>query len=677
MGVNTGDEILVMAEPLVERVMAENGIEGYSVSDTFTGEEMEGLFCKHPWADRDSVIVLASYVTLEVGTGCVHIAPGHGQEDYLTGIEYDLPSPMPVDDLGRFTEEAAPFAGMDVTEANPRIIKDLTERGILLSSGALTHQYPHCWRCKQPVIFRATPQWFIALDGKAAGGTLRGEALEALQKVEWVPDWTINRIGSMVQNRPDWCISRQRAWGVPLPIVYCAKCGKEIVTPETLSAIRDMIAAEGADAWFTRDPADFLPAGTSCPDCGGTELEKESDIVDVWFESGVSSLAVLRGREDLRWPADLYVEGSDQHRGWFQSSLLLALGFAGEPPFATVLTHGFTVDGDGRKMSKSGENSIDPREVYSRSGADILRLWTASSDYSNDVPVSEEILSRVTESYRRMRNTLRFLLGNCFDFDSGKDAVPLGEMEEIDRWMLSKLEGLVEKVTSLMDRWLVHQAIQALQLFCTVELSSLYLDILKDRLYTYPADSRGRRSAQTAIFEINSRLTAMMAPVLAHTAEEAMLALPEEARPAESIHMAPWPTYDESHVDEALEGKWDRLLEVREDVYRKIEESRQQGLLGTSLEAKAVIYAAGETMDLLRGMEEQLPAVLITSAVEIRNLDSFAGERELTGDVEVEVERAPGEKCQRCWNYRTSVADDSEEPGVCDRCEATLGSMGR
>lgn len=677
VGVNTGEEILVMAEPLVERVMAENDIVGYSVSDSFTGEEMEGLFCKHPWADRDSVIVLASYVTLEVGTGCVHIAPGHGQEDYLTGIEYDLPSPMPVDDLGRFTEEAAPFAGMSVTEANPRIIEDLTERGILLSSGALRHQYPHCWRCKQPVIFRATPQWFIALDGKADGGTLRGEAMEAVQKVEWVPDWTINRIGSMVQNRPDWCISRQRAWGVPLPIVYCARCGKEIVTPETICAIRDMIAAEGADAWFTKDPSDFLPAGISCPDCGGTELEKESDIVDVWFESGVSSLAVLRGREDLRWPADLYLEGSDQHRGWFQSSLLLALGFAGAPPFATVLTHGFTVDGDGRKMSKSLGNSIDPREVYSRSGADILRLWTASSDYSNDVPVSEEILSRVTESYRRMRNTLRFLLGNCFDYDRDSDAVPTGEMEEIDRWMLSKLEGLVEKVTSLMDRWLVHQAIQALALFCTVELSSLYLDILKDRLYTYPADSRGRRSAQTAIFEINSKLTAMMAPVLAHTAEEAMLALPEEARPAESIHMALWPTYDESRVDEALEVKWDRLLEVREDVYRKIEESRKQGLLGTSLEAKAVIYASGETMDLLRGMEEQLPAVLITSAVEIRNLDSFTGERELTGDVEVEVQRAQGGKCQRCWNYRPSVSADSEEPGVCDRCEAALESMGR
>jgi len=328
-------------------------------------------------------------------------------------------------------------------------------------------------------------------------------------------------------------------------------------------------------------------------------------------------------------------------------------------------------------MSKSMGNSIDPREVYSRSGADILRLWTASSDYSNDVPVSEEILSRVTESYRRMRNTLRFLLGNCFDYDRDSDAVPTGEMEEIDRWMLSKLEGLVKKVTSLMDRWLVHQAIQALALFCTVELSSLYLDILKDRLYTYPADSRGRRSAQTAIFEINSKLTAMMAPVLAHTAEEAMLALPEGSRPAESIHMALWPTYDESRVDEALEVKWDRLLEVREDVYRKIEESRKQGLLGTSLEAKAVIYAAGETMGLLRGMEEQLPAVLITSAVEIRDLDSFAGVRELTGDVEVEVQRAQGGKCQRCWNYSSSVSADSEEPGVCDRCEAALGSMGR
>jgi isoleucyl-tRNA synthetase len=434
VGVNTGDEILIMAAPLVDRVMEEVGIEGYSVSEAFSADELEGMECSHPWFDRPSVIVLASYVTLEQGTGCVHTAPGHGQEDYL-------PVPMPVDDLGRFTGEGGPFAGMDVNDANPVIIKDLEGRGLLLASGDLTHQYPHCWRCKEPVIFRATPQWFIALDSGGEGLSLRRQAMGAVDDVSWVPDWTINRIGSMVENRPDWCISRQRSWGVPLPILYCRECGGEVVTPETLEAIHDMIASEGADAWFEKDPVEFLPEGTSCPRCSGTGFDKEEDIVDVWFESGVSSLAVLRSRGDLRWPADLYVEGSDQHRGWFQSSLLLSVAYTGEPPYGSVITHGFTVDGDGRKMSKSLGNVIDPQEVYSRSGADILRLWTASSDYSSDVPVSQEILSRVTESYRRIRNTLRFLLGNCFDFDPAADTVPPPDMEEIDRWMLSKLQG--------------------------------------------------------------------------------------------------------------------------------------------------------------------------------------------------------------------------------------------
>jgi len=677
VGVNTGEEILIMAEQLVERVMGDVGIEGYTVSDPFTAEEVEGLKCRHPWADWDSVIVLASYVTLEQGTGCVHTAPGHGQEDYLTGLQYDLPSPMPVDDLGVFTEEAGPFAGIEVTEANPKIIEDLTRSGLLLAAGRLTHVYPHCWRCHEPVIFRATPQWFVALDGPADGQTLREEAHDAIEEVAWVPDWTINRIGSMVENRPDWCISRQRAWGVPLPIVYCVECGKEVITPETLEAIHDMVAAEGADAWFEKDPSEFLPAGTSCPECGTSEFEKEEDIVDVWFESGVSHFAVLRNREDLRWPADLYMEGSDQHRGWFQSSLLLSMACAGEPPFGTVLTHGFTVDGDGKKMSKSLGNAIDPQEVYSKSGADILRLWTASSDYSSDVPISEEILARVTESYRRLRNTLRFLLGNCFDFNPAVDAVAPDDMEELDRWMLSRLQGLVARVTSLMDRWLIHQAIQALQLFCTVDLSSLYLDILKDRLYTYPADSRGRRSAQTALFEINAKLTAMLAPVLAHTAEEAMLALPEGARPAESIHMVGWPECDESLVDEALEHKWERLLAVRDEAYRNIEDARQAGTVGTSLEAKVAVYASGETLGVLRDVEAQLPALLIVSAVQVVDLSDFEGERALEGDFEVTVERAPGGKCMRCWNYSPAVGTFPETPEICDRCVSALEALGR
>lgn len=677
VGVDTGEDVLVMAEPLVERVMGELGTADYLLTETFAGQEMEGLKCLHPWADRDSVVVLATYVTLDQGTGCVHIAPGHGQEDYLTGVEYNLPSPMPVDDLGFFTEEAGPFAGMSLTAANPKILEDLAGRGLLLASGRITHQYPHCWRCKEPVVFRATPQWFIALDSASEGESLRAGAMKAIDDVCWIPDWTVNRIGSMVENRPDWCISRQRVWGVPLPIVYCHACGKEVVTPATLEAIRVMVAAEGADAWFENDPSEFLPPGTACPDCGGSDFEKESDIVDVWFESGVSHFAVLRTRDELRWPADLYIEGSDQHRGWFQSSLLLSVGVEGKPPFGHVLTHGFTVDGEGRKMSKSLGNAIDPKEVYSHSGADILRLWTATTDYSSDMPVSEEILSRVTEAYRRIRNTLRFLLGNTFDFDPGSDSVPLEEMEEIDRWMLSRVQGLVQRVTSLMDQWLFHQALQAIQLFCTVDLSSLYLDILKDRLYTFPPRSLGRRSAQTALHQMLMKITAMAAPVLVHTAEEALMSLPDGQRPAESVHLMPWPEYDEAVVDAALEAKWDRLLEVREEVYRKLEEARQESLVGTSLEAKVRVYAEGDTLDLLKGTDGQLPAFFIVSQVEVGNLSSFEGERSGSQGVEVVIERSVGGKCQRCWNYSPTVGTFEETPGVCDRCAAALEELKR
>lgn len=677
VGVEIDQDVLVMAEPLVQRVMEELKIDDYSITESFSGKELEGLNCIHPWADLDSVIVLADYVTLEQGTGCVHIAPGHGQEDYLTGLEYNLPAPMPVDDLGYFTEEAGIFAGMSLKEANPKIVEDLSTRGLLLSSGSISHQYPHCWRCKEPVVFRATPQWFIALDSTTDGNSLRREAVNAIKGVEWVPDWTINRIGSMVENRPDWCISRQRAWGVPLPIVYCKKCGKEIVTPDTLDAIQRMVASEGADMWFEKDPSEILPPDTTCPECGGQEFEKESDILDVWFESGVSHLAVLRSRDELRWPADLYCEGSDQHRGWFQSSLLLSVGYNGKPPYEAVMTHGFTVDGEGRKMSKSLGNAIDPREVYNSSGADILRLWTATTDYSSDMPISEEILSRVTEAYRRIRNTLRFLLGNTFDYDPAVDAVAPKEMEEIDRWMLSRLQGLVKTVTTLMDRWLFYQAVQALHLFCTVDLSSLYLDILKDRLYTFPSRSVGRRSAQTVLHQIMLKLDAMIAPVLVHTAEEAMWSMPEEQRPAESVHLLPWPEYEEDLVDSTLEAKWEQLLVVREEVYRKLEEARQRSLLGTSLEALVRVYAKGQTLDVLRGMNEQLPAVFIVSQVRVEDLSVFGGERTSPGDVEVVVEKAEGGKCLRCWNYSDTVAAAEGTLDICDRCEKALKEIGR
>lgn len=672
-GVDTGEEVLIAAEERVESVMEEIGVQRYTVVGTFAGEEIEGLHCRHPWDERDSVVVLAPYVTLEQGTGCVHIAPGHGQEDYLTGLEYGLPDPMPVDDKGRFTDEAGQFSGMSLEEANPEIIRDLKDRGLLLASGVVVHPYPHCWRCRKPVIFRATPQWFIALDDDNEGTSLRRDAISAIQGVEWIPDWTVNRIGSMVENRPDWCISRQRAWGGPLPVFYCLDCGRELITDETLRATRELFEKEGADAWFSREPEDFLPKGISCQRCFGKRFRKETDILDVWFESGISNMAVLRKREGLRWPADLYVEGSDQHRGWFQSSLLLSVGSEKKPPFKAVLTHGFTVDGDGRKMSKSLGNAIDPREVYNKSGADILRLWTATTDYSGDMPISELILERNTENYRRIRNTLRFLIGNTSDFDPGDHGVPNGELEEIDRWILSRLQSLVQKVTELMDRWLLHQAFQALHLFCTVELSSLYLDILKDRLYTYPADSRERRSAQTALASILEKLVAMIAPVLVYTSEEVIQAVGERITSQVSAHLLSWPEPEPGLLDAELEEKWERLLEVRQEVYRALEESRRKGVVGTGLEAAVKIQAGKETLELLSEMKDQLPSLFIVSQVDIENDEGRGGPKEVT----VVVGKARGKKCRRCWNYSPTVGEDPGRPDVCERCLAVLEGLER
>ncbi len=677
--VEVDGEELIIASDRLEQVMSDIGITKYASRAETVGSELEGMRCAHPWFERKSVVVLADYVTLEQGTGCVHIAPGHGQEDYLTGLEYNLPSPMPVDDYGFFTAEAGPFAGMSLEEANPEIVKDLEEKGLLLASGKVTHTYPHCWRCKKPVVFRATPQWFIALDEKIDGGnTLREMAIDSIGQVNWIPNWSVNRIESMVRSRPDWCISRQRAWGVPIPILYCVNCGETIANESSFKAIETLIASEGADAWFEREPESFLPDNLTCPSCGGRNFRKEEDILDVWFESGVSHLAVLRRRKELSWPADLYVEGSDQHRGWFQSSLLLSIGYERKPPYRSVLTHGFTVDGEGKKMSKSLGNAIDPREVYSRSGADILRLWTASTDFSTDMPISEEILERTTEIYRRIRNTLRFLLGNTYDFNPATDAVKYTELAEIDRWMLSKLQSLIEKVTQLMEDCSFHQAVQALHLYCTVDLSAVYLDILKDRLYTSGKKSENRRAAQTVLFETLKTLLIMIAPVLAHTAEEAWLSIPENIRPSKSVHLMEWPEPNSEYKDESLEEKWERLMKIRERVYRALESARSAGLIGSGLEALVKIAARGSTYDFLKEFIDELPSVFIVSQVELVNLEKEArtGEGIITEDLEVFIEKARGEKCPRCWNYSETVGKNEIIPEVCLRCATTLKSFG-
>ncbi|NDY41865.1 isoleucine--tRNA ligase, partial [Dissulfurirhabdus thermomarina] len=532
-------ETWIVAEGRLAAVLAEAGRTGGPprVLCRFHAAEVEGLELAHPFLDRPSRLVLADYVTLDAGTGCVHTAPGHGAEDYETGRRYGLETYSPVDDRGRFTADVPLFAGQDIFEANAAIVDLLRERGRLVAAGTLSHSYPHCWRCKRPVIFRATPQWFISMEAKG----LRKDALEAIEGVTWIPGWGKNRIRGMVEARPDWCISRQRAWGVPVTVLTCTACDRPVMTPEVADHLVDIFAREGADAWFARPASELAPPGTRCPACGGTELAKSEDILDVWFDSGVSHAAVLEARPDLAAPADLYLEGSDQHRGWFQSSLLTGVATGRGAPFRSVLTHGFVVDGEGKKMSKSVGNVIPPDAVIKRYGAEVLRLWVAAEDYRDDIKISDEILQRLTEAYRKIRNTLRYLLGNLADFDPAADALPFDRLEALDLWALHRLGGLTRRVRRAYETYDFHVIFHRLHQFCTVDLSALYLDILKDRLYCELPGGRLRRSAQTALHRIAADLLCLMAPILSFTAEEAWGHLPGAADRAESVFLAPFP----------------------------------------------------------------------------------------------------------------------------------------
>ncbi len=667
--VEVDGEIYILARVLVEQVFGETGVANYQILETFKGGELEKLVCGQPLQDWDSLVVLADFVALDQGTGCVHIAPGHGQEDYMVGLEYDLPTLMPVDDKGFFTKEAGKFGGKHITEANELIIQDLKERELLLYRTSTVHSYPHCWRCKKPVIFRATEQWFISMDGD----TLRRDALKVIGKVSWIPEWSRNRITSMVEERPDWCISRQRAWGVPIPVFYCQVCKKPVVTPDTIKIVRELFEKEGADSWFKKSAGDILPADFTCPDCGGKRFEKEKDILDVWFESGISHFAVLRTRSELTWPADLYVEGSDQHRGWFQSSLLTSIGAEGKAPYKAVLTHGFLVDQEGRKMSKSLGNVVDPLEVVKESGADILRLWVASSDYSVDVAVSPEILKRTSEAYRRIRNTARFFLGNLYDFDSDEHGVAYDDLEEIDRWALLKLHRLLGRVTEAYENYRFHLVFHSIHNFCVTDMSAFYLDVLKDRLYTTAPNSKQRRSAQTVLFEILTNLAKILSPILAFTAEEIWQQIPEGQRGKMSVQLCSWPRVVKEYFDEALEKEWDRLHEVRDEVLKALEFARKEKLVGNSLEATVTLYASNELYHFLKIRKGLLPTIFIVSQVELVEAapdaapdDAFRS-LELPG-LAVLVHRAPGGKCERCWNYSETVGRDREHKTLCARC---------
>lgn len=672
--VKISSDILVMASRLVPVVAEDTGLKDYEVVATFSGMELAGVKLKQPLMQWESVVVTADYVTLDTGTGAVHIAPGHGEEDYVVGVEYELRIVMPVDDTGRFTEEAGEWAGMHIWEANPKIVDALEAKGLLLGATETIHSYPHCWRCKNPVIFRATSQWFVSMER----ASLRKRALEAIRKVRWIPAKGEKRITAMVEERPDWCISRQRQWGVPLPIFYCEHCDEPYVTDESLERIEELFAREGADAWFARRATDILPASAVCRRCGGTAFRQGTDILDVWFESGTSHEAVLKTRQDQRWPADLYLEGSDQHRGWFQSSLLVSVGVGQGAPYKGVLTHGFIVDGKGRKMSKSLGNVVDPLDVIRRSGADILRLWTASVDYSSPtVAFSDEILDRVSEAYRRFRNTARFLLGNLYDFDPVRDAVSQEHLEEIDRWALLRLNRLIDDVNKAYDKYRFYQVYRDIYTFCVVDLSAFYLDVLKDRLYTSAPDAPERRSAQTALLQILTALTRMLSPILSFTAEEIWQFMPERFRETDSVELASWPQVETALLDEELEGKWQALLRVRDEVLKVLEAARSEKVVGNSLEAKVELYARGEVLRLLREYERHLPMLMIVSQVDLLNaekgLPAGAVPGEQISDLAVIVLRVGGERCDRCWNYRPDVGKAKAHPTLCSLCAGVVG----
>jgi len=671
--VQKGEEVYIVAEGLLDAVRKNVGLEDAKLLDRIPAKKLEGLILAHPFLPRDSKVVLSDHVTLEQGTGCVHIAPGHGQEDYEVGLKYGLEVLNPVDHRGCFTEQVGvpELVGEQVLKANPKIIEILKEKSALLKDEPLSHSYPHCWRCKNPVIFRSTPQWFISMKH----GDLKHRALDAIRRTEWIPAWGRDRIYGMIENRPDWCISRQRRWGVPIMGFECKDCGETLISQKVIEHIASLFEKEGADIYFDEARAtDLLPAGTACAKCGKANLVPSKDILDVWFDSGVSFAAVLEKRPGLQFPADIYLEGSDQHRGWFHSSLLAAIGTQGVPPYKAVLTHGFVVDGEGRKYSKSAKNYVPPENVLKKMGAEILRLWVAAEDYRNDIRVSDEILARLSETYRKIRNTLRYLAGNLYDFDPTKDAVSHDKLLELDRWALSNYAQLLERLDQAYSKYEFHQIYHALNHFCTVELSSFYLDILKDRLYTSAAQSPERRAAQTVLHELALGLATWMAPILSFTAEEFWKYLPQTPGKAESVFLAPMKKAPTQWLDEALELKYQRIRQLRDEVLKALELARKEKVIGSSLEAQVRIFAEGETLKLLKEYEKQWPTLFIVSQVVlVYELDAFTHENEALDHFKVQVLRAEGQKCERCWNFTITVGKNEKHPAVCERCARVLG----
>ncbi len=669
-----GDQVYILARELVDACMQSFGIAEYSIIEEVEPKTLENKRCQHPLYDRDSLVILGSHVTLDAGTGCVHTAPGHGREDHEVGLQYGLDVYSPVDNKGCFTEDVEYFGGEFVFDANKNINARLNKVGSLVREESFEHSYPHCWRCKKPVIFRATPQWFISMEKNG----LRKKSLEAIDKVKWIPSWGRERIYGMIENRPDWCVSRQRAWGVPITIFYCEKCDELLLDEEIMQAVYALFEEHGADIWFEKDVSELLPNTTKCKGCGSNQFVKETDILDVWFDSGVSHAAVLEQRPYLRWPADLYLEGSDQHRGWFHSALLTAVGTRSQAPYDAVLTHGFVVDAEGRKMSKSIGNVISPSEVIEKYGAEILRLWVSASDYREDIRISDNILKQLTDAYRRIRNTSRFMLGNLFDFDPEKDAVDYKDMQEIDRFALHKLQLIVEKARAAYEAYEFHVIYHALYNYCTLDLSALYLDILKDRLYTSASQSSGRRSAQSVLYIVLETIARLMAPILPFTSDEIWQYMPPTNGRESSIHLALLPEINPAFKDDGLFQRWEYLLKIRSEATKALEDARAKKLIGHPLDAEVTISVNRDINETLQPYADKLRSLLIVSQTNLvtdEALDGGFQSAEIEG-LHIRVEPAPGEKCERCWVHDTSVGSDPDQATICDRCRHALAGMG-
>ncbi|NIA21678.1 MAG: isoleucine--tRNA ligase [Anaerolineaceae bacterium] len=674
-------QVSLIAAELVKKVMALGGIDNWEVVAQIKGRDLVGKHYNHPFIDRRGLVVESEYVTLEDGTGLVHTAPGHGQEDYVVGLRNGLEPYSPVDEEARFDDTVPEWLrGLFVFDADPMICRRLGELGLMFHQGSQVHSYPHCWRSKTPVIFRATEQWFIAVDKPmdGTGPTLREAAIEEAKRVRWIPDWGRKRMLGMLESRPDWCISRQRSWGVPVPAFYCDDCGQNLVTARSVRKVRDHFAEHGADSWFRNSAADILGAEARCPKCGSANLKQEFDILDVWFESGSSWYAAAVDREGLEAPAELYLEGSDQHRGWFQASLLIGVAATGEAPFKTVLTHGFVVTAEGYKMSKSLGNAVNVQDEVAKLGADVLRLWVSSVDYQYDIRTSDTLISQLQDAYRKIRNTFRFLLGNLSDFDPPGHSVPLAEMEEIDRWILARCAQVVRDVTAAYEDFEFHRVYQLVHGFCNGDLSSIYLDIQKDRLYCELPDSRLRRSGQTAMYLVAHRLVRLLAPTLVHTADEIWSHIPGAVDEAAFVHLADWPEPETRWLDEKLLDRWQTLLAVRSAALNRLEALRTGGTIQSNMEAEVTLQPTGQELAALLAEvgPEQLARVMIVATVTVSPEIGGPGDQadQANGGLplRIAVARSESPKCGRCWNLRESVGSVADYPDLCRRCAEVM-----